>query len=84
MQKTEIKCFLLKAEDESLVLRKIQNHLCWASSALGKLTRQRERQGEGGLMGAEKEEINKGEREVGWFFNYTALARSKDTNFRCF
>lgn len=70
MQRTEkkknrIQVLLLRAEDESIAFHKRQTRLCWGSSALGKLTRQRERLGEGGVMGAEKREINIEGREVG-------------------
>jgi len=33
---------LLRAEDESFAFHKTQNYFCWASSTMGKLTRQRE------------------------------------------
>ncbi len=57
--------FLLRAEDESIAFHKRQNHLCWASSALGKLTRQRGRWGEAGMMGTEKKGNKQGRRR-GW------------------
>lgn len=64
-QKNRTQVLLLRAEDESIAFHKRQTRLCWGSSALGKLTRQRERLGEGGVMGAEKREINIEGREVG-------------------
>lgn len=54
--------FLLRVEDESIAFHKRQNHLCWASSALGKLTRHEEKQ-EWWML---KKKGNKQGRRRGW------------------
>lgn len=58
---------------KALPFTRDKNQLCWASSALGKLTMQRERWRIGGMMGAEKKEINTVGGEVD----------QKDANCRC-